>query len=532
MNGIVWTEALFAQLLNSAPDALLIVDGSGTIVYANQQTERVFGYAPSAVVGEKLEILLPERYRRRHATLREGYWGSPRLRPMGAGLELWGRRADGTEIAVEISLSPLETSAGTFVTAAVRDISERHQAQAALERARAQAVEANRAKSEFLANMSHEIRTPLAAILGYAEMIALYCRDDGERRAYFERIQRAAGSLTTLINDILDLSKVEAGALTLEQMPMALAAEIESVLAGLEAKAARKKLSLGVHYEHPLPTYIVSDPTRFRQILANVVGNAIKFTDRGEVTLRVSATGSPQPTLAAPTHVVIDVIDTGCGLSPEQQERLFRPFAQADSSTTRRYGGTGLGLALSRRLARALGGDLTLLESAPLRGSTFRITLAAAMAAPQTDTVPRAQKELPSLRRLHVLLAEDNADTREFVVRFLTERGATVSVAVHGEEAVEKALRQRFDVILMDIQMPRLDGYSALERLREHHCTTPVVALTAHAMAEERQRCQAAGFARFLTKPVDVPALVRTIHELARDAPTAETPAVLPPTAS
>ena len=526
MKRIVWTEALLAQLLDSAPDALLIVDSSGTIVYANRQTESVFGHSPSSVVGQKMEMLLPERYRNRHAGLRTGYLASPRLRPMGAGVELWGLRADGSEVAVEVSLSPLETSSGMYLTAAIRDISDRRHAQEALERARAQAVEANRAKSEFLANMSHEIRTPLAAVLGYAEMIAFYCRDDSERRNYFERIQRAASGLTTLINEILDLSKVEAGALTLEQMPVALATEIDGVLAAHEAKASAKKLALSVRYERPLPTYILLDPTRFRQILSNVVGNAIKFTGQGEVSLRVSALGAP-----VPTHVVIDVSDSGCGLSVEQQNRLFQPFVQADSSTTRRFGGTGLGLALSRRLARALGGDLLLLESTPLRGTTFRILVAAGTPTTAPHAATSSQQPLPSLDGIHVLLAEDNPDTREFVLRFLTERGATVSIAVHGEEAVEKALGNHFDVLLMDIQMPRLDGYAALERLREHGSRAPVVALTAHAMADERQRCQKAGFDRFLTKPIDVPTLVGTLHELvARGRGVASTPITLSPT--
>jgi len=516
MDKVTWNEQIWRGLVDLAPDALVVVNNLGKIVYISSQTERLFGYERNELLGQTIEALLPERYRGKHTGQRDGYFSNPRMRPMGMGIDLFALHKNGTEFPVEISLSPLETPEGHIVTAAIRDISERKRFERELKKARETAESANRSKSEFLANMSHEIRTPLAGIIGYAEMVALYCSSETERKLYIDKIRRCADNLTELINDILDLSKVEAGALAVESVPVALVTEVEGVLNLLQTKADAKQIAVNVIYERPLPSLIYSDPTRIRQILLNLVGNGIKFTDHGSVTVKVSRVND---------QISFSIVDTGCGLTPEQQARLFQPFAQADSSTTRRYGGTGLGLALSRRLARALGGDLYIASSTFGQGSQFVFTVpigktkAAAPFEPSLHTAaPR--ESLPNLKGLKILLAEDNPDNQELIERFLTTQGAEVDSVSNGKEACRLASERTYSAILMDIQMPIMDGYEATSKIRALGLNTPVIALTAHAMVEEREKCIAAGCSGFLTKPVNVNQLTLTISELSKKVPT------------
>ncbi len=514
-----WNESIWRELVDAAPDAHLVVDREGAIVYVNAQTEKLFGFTRAELFGQPIECLVPDRFRAVHADQRDSYSRAPKLRPMGTGKELYGQRKDGSEFPVEISLSPIKSGNSQLITAAIRDITTQKAAEEALTKARETAEAANRSKSEFLANMSHEIRTPLAGIVGYAQMIALYCHNDEDRKDYVAKIQSCTHTLTALIDDILDLSKVEAGALNIESLPISVAAEVDNVLNLLQARADEKKIQLQVIYERPLPAQIISDPTRVRQILVNVIGNGIKFTEKGSVILRIGQNK---------TNIQFSITDTGCGLSREEQGRLFQSFAQADSSTTRRFGGTGLGLALSRKLARALGGELEIKESAPGRGSTFVLTLPQDQAALKIGSVDGSnlvhspKQPLPSLQGYRVLIAEDNPDNRALVARFLQESGAETTLAVNGLEALELAKANKYSAILMDMQMPVMDGYDATQRLRSERISTPVIALTAHAMNGEKEKCLSLGCQAFLTKPIDVEILVRKVHEVA--APKAHIP--------
>ncbi len=513
---IEWTEAVWRGLVESAPDALVMVDVDGTIVYVSAQTQRLFGYSREELLNQKIECLLPVRFRDRHVGQRSSYFKSLRVRPMGAGLELFGLHKSGVEIPIEISLSPLETPTGFLVTAAIRDISDRKRAQEELRKAREVAEAASRSKSEFLANMSHEIRTPLAGILGFAEMIALYCNSSEERKSYLDKIQRCADTLTELINDILDLSKVEAGALRVELLPVHIVSEIENVVGLFQNAAAEKNISFDVRYERPLPEKIVTDPTRLRQILSNLLGNAIKFTDSGGVSLRVFADKTNS------NRLCFAVKDSGVGLSPEEQKRLFQPFSQADSSTTRRFGGTGLGLALSRRLAYALDGELTLVQSARGEGSVFQLSipmhprgsLAPEGSAMEDGTADSQERSSwPRLDSIRILVAEDNPDNQEMVTRFLGEQGAIVESATNGRAALDLARSGNYHVILMDVQMPELDGNEVTRQLRRDGISTPIIALTAHAMNDEREKSFASGCNEFLTKPLNVKKLIYTVHK-------------------
>jgi signal transduction histidine kinase/HPt (histidine-containing phosphotransfer) domain-containing protein len=406
--------------------------------------------------------------------------------------------------------------------------SEREQLVADLERARADAEAANRAKSEFLANMSHEIRTPMTAILGYADLLLEPGQGPSDRLENIQTIRRNGGHLLTLVNDILDLSKIEAGKMDIEELacdPGAIVAEVASLM---QVRAAEKGVRFEVVYADPLPTRIVTDPTRLRQILLNLVGNALKFTERGSVKLVGHCRAEGQ-------RLEFDVIDSGAGMSPETMSRLFRPFTQADSSTTRVFGGTGLGLTISRRLARMLGGDISV-RSQLGEGSTFSVHVTT---GPLED-VPRAvaptfrvvDAQRPGLPRVtgSILLAEDGPDNQRLIVAILRIAGAEVEVVDNGRTAAERALERRaegrpFDLILMDMQMPVLDGYGATSYLRSQGYTGPIVALTAHAMAGDRDKCLTAGCDGHETKPVDRSALLGTVARYLR----ADVPAATPP---
>jgi signal transduction histidine kinase len=397
----------------------------------------------------------------------------------------------------------------------------------AAERERAEA--ANQAKSEFLANMSHEIRTPMTAILGFADLLM----EDGdlsrapERRVESIRtIQRNGEHLLSLINDILDLSKIEAGKLTVESVPCSPAQILADVESLMRVRADAKGIAFQIQQEGPLPESIDTDPTRLRQVLVNLVGNAVKFTEVGGVWLIARCVRGPEPRLE------FDVLDTGVGLSEEQISRLFQPFTQADASTSRRFGGTGLGLTISRRLATLLGGEVSVVESAPGAGTRFRFTLsigsldAARWVTPAHEPRPsRRQRQMTAepaaadapLGGCRILLAEDGPDNQRLIAHVLRRAGADVTLVENGRLAVDQAWdahrsEQPFELVLMDMQMPVLDGYEATALLRAQGYQGTIVALTAHAMTGDREKCLAAGCDGYTTKPID---RARLIAELA-----------------
>jgi CheY-like chemotaxis protein len=382
----------------------------------------------------------------------------------------------------------------------------------------------SQAKSEFLANMSHEIRTPMTAILGYADLLdpdsnigqplpALQTSDA------VQTIRSNANHLLTIINDILDMSKIEAGQLSVECIETSPVQVIEEVASLMQPRAKDRGIEIRIQYETAIPVSIHSDPTRLRQILLNLVGNAIKFTEVGAVTIYAAC----QPELQ---QMQFRVIDTGLGMTPEQRDLIarFEAFSQADTSTTRKFGGTGLGLRISNALASMLGGGITV-ESATGVGSTFTVTintgdlsdcellaadqtprLANSKNAPQAAQIQKPQTE-NSLQGVKILLAEDGPDNQRLVSFLLKKAGAEVSLADNGLIAVEMLERASADqlpqLVLMDMQMPELDGYQATRRLREQGFTLPIIALTAHAMASDRDKCLAAGCNDYLTKPLN-----------------------------
>ncbi|MFY9343220.1 MAG: ATP-binding protein [Planctomycetota bacterium] len=406
---------------------------------------------------------------------------------------------------------------------------------AELAAARDAADAANRTKTAFLANISHELRTPMTAILGYSELALDDARAPEQRqggREAIDTIRRNAQAMVTIVNDLLDMSKLEAGKLAVERIECSPLHVVADVLTLLRQKAAARRATLASKVLNPVPLTITSDPLRLRQVLVNLVDNAIKYAPDGSVTIEVSLDEGAAPTL----HFAI--VDTGVGMAPEVLARLFQPFEQADASTTRRYGGTGLGLAISRQLARLLGGDIVV-QSEVGKGTRFLVTLPAEPlagvprvlalpeAAPSPERSAGPQRD-PRLADARVLLVEDGPDNQRLIRHVLERAGCRVEVAGNGQECLDRlaAGGAPFDLVLMDMQMPVMDGLTATRLLRQRSFDLPIVALTANAMQDDRAACFAAGCDAFLSKPIDRPRLFSTIGQLvaARDRTAAPRP--------
>jgi len=414
------------------------------------------------------------------------------------------------------------------------EIERRRAVENELRAAKDVADHASQSKTFFLANASHELRTPLGIIIGYANLL----RDDTlSPEAHFEfsdRILTNGVGLTRIIDDLLDLTKVEAGHLQFQSERFSLREFFVDLMAGFNLKAKQKEIGLKFIQDRSLPEEIATDISRLRQVLTNIIGNAIKFTDVGSVTVTIGST----PPVDGSAQLQVLVQDSGIGMTDSDRQLIFQPFSQGQQDERKRMAGTGLGLALSRQLARHMGGDISLVQTAPGLGSLFKITIGYTIVAktPWSEDLLQRERsmprlispapmitidapvvgEAPSLEGLQVLFVEDNTDNQYLVQRALSAAGANVTLANDGEQGVEKALAQSFDIVLMDLQMPVMDGKSACQFLRKRQYLKPIIAITAHAMREERERCLALGFSEYVTKPVRVDRLIATIkHTLA-----------------
>ena len=401
-------EEHFRSVVDAAPNAMLMVDRGGVITLVNAQTERLFGYTREELLGSPVERLVPERFRSGHGALREGFHRVPSARSMGAGRDLFGIHKDGTEIPIEIGLNPLSTPEGEFVLASVIDITERkHAEEMRLQRDRA--VDASKLKSQFVATMSHELRTPLNAIIGAAELLGATNLDDRQRRLV-EAVDDSAEALLALISSILDFSKIEAGKVDLESRDFELEAVIAGAAALLAPAALEKGLTFHTYVDPLIPSVLRGDQVRLRQIVLNLIGNAVKFTARGRVVVRAIAAG----TTSRSARVRFEVQDSGIGISRQTIGKLFEPFVQADSSSSRLYGGTGLGLSISKRLVELMDGEIGV-SSEPGSGSTFWFT---------ADFVrPSAAASSRHIYGVRVLVVGADEDFREIVSRYVESWG-------------------------------------------------------------------------------------------------------------
>ncbi len=383
--------------------------------------------------------------------------------------------------------------------------------------ARREAEDLARVKSEFLANMSHEIRTPLNGVLGFAQIGLRASEGRGKAQEHFRKIIDSGKLLMGVINDILDFSKLEAGRLQVEAVPFELAPVLREPIELLRERAAVQGLALGLELAADLPSHCVGDALRLQQILLNLLSNAVKFTERGQVILSASLRGE---------RLEFAVADSGIGMTPEQQARLFKAFTQADATTTRRFGGTGLGLVISKRLAALMGGEISVASQFGV-GSTFRVSLpyiAAPHAAPAVEPGGAGALRTPQLSGLRLLIAEDNAVNRMLLQELLDGEGCTLDLVADGQEAVD-AVRGAgigaYDLVLMDVQMPVMNGLDATRALHALDPDLPVVGQTGYAQAEEREKCRQAGMVDQLTKPLDPALLVTTARKWARGGKSA-----------
>ena len=521
-------NARFANIVQIAADAIIGIDDTQRIHLFNREAERTFGYAAEEVIGEPLSILLPERFTKAHGfQVRMFGEGAPLPAGHGGGRrEVFGRRKDGSEFPAEISLSLLVEEGHTTYTAILRDITERRKAEAMLIEAKVMAEKATRAKSDFLANMSHEIRTPLNAIVGLSHL-ALKTDLTPKQRDYLGKVQDAGHALLNVINDILDFSKIEAGKMEVESAPFRLDTVLELVESLNAVKADEKGVKLRFSLPPAVPLHLVGDGTRLGQVLLNLVNNAVKFTEKGWVEVRVEVVERSLD-LAA---LRFSVQDTGIGLDREQTGRLFQSFSQADSSTTRRFGGTGLGLAISKKLVELMGGEISV-QSAPGKGSTFQFILPVGIGQDQPASRESGDRVsgggLPTggadatrgPARGRILLVEDNEINRQVAREILASEGFTVEIACDGQEAVGKVeAGGQYDAILMDVQMPVMDGIEATRRIRRLNPGIPVLAMTAHALDPERQRCLDVGMVDHISKPFDPDQLLGTLRKWIGEAP-------------
>ncbi|MDD5390633.1 MAG: response regulator [Gallionellaceae bacterium] len=489
-------DARTSAMLRTMLDGVVHIDQRGTILSVNDAMLSMFGYEEEELVGRNVKMLVPEPHRGAHDGYLARYQETRVPRIIGQRREVQGQRKDGSLVPMDLMVNEMVDDAGSTFIGLLRDISEYKATMRALEDALSTAQAASEARSRFLANMSHEIRTPINAVLGFSQLCLRGVEMPPRGRDYVSKIHRAAESLLGVVNDILDFSKIEAGKLTMEHIPFALDEVLERVASLFSLKAREKGLEFAVGALPGVPRGLRGDPLRLGQVLTNLVGNALKFTERGEISVLVEAL----PARAGLVALRFSVRDSGLGMNEAQQAALFTAFSQADSSTTRRFGGTGLGLAIARQLVERMGGNIEV-KSAPGQGSTFTFTANFGMEEEEAASAPTAGDTPLSDKR--ILVVEDNAIMLKLLSQSLTTFGCLATGVKSGEEALEK-LRQDADfaAVLMDWRLPGQDGLATARRMRELGLAMPVILVTGDEPEAARGQAREGDIQAFLAKPV------------------------------
>jgi PAS domain S-box-containing protein len=492
-------EERFRLAVEAAPAAMIMVDQRGKIVLVNALTQQLLGFTRGELVGQSIDQLVPPRYRDRHAEYRAGFIADSRQRPMGGGRELYVLRKDGSEVPVEIGLSPLETADGRFVLAAVTDITQRRQAASALQ-------EADRRKDEFLAMLAHELRNPLGAITNAAQLLKQLGPPEGNLRWARDVIERQAAHLARIVDDLLDVSRISRGQIILRREPILLASAVSLALetAGPLMESRSQRFSSAAAAD---AIWVEGDATRLAQVIENLLSNASRYTEPGgAISLVLQREAS---------DAVVKVRDTGIGIAAEILPRVFDLFVQAERTPDRAPGGLGLGLTLARRLTEMHGGRLEAFSAGPGQGSEFvvRLPLLAEEPRAETHARPGSVRVQETVKR-RILVVDDNADSAEALALALCVTGHEVRMAADGPSALVAAVEFRPQVVLLDIGLPGMDGYEVGRQLREERACegTVLVALTGYGQDDDRRRSRAAGFDHHLVKPVTPDAILAVLR--------------------
>ncbi|HKR05989.1 MAG TPA: ATP-binding protein [Bacteroidia bacterium] len=503
------TENIFRLALEAAPKAMLMMDGNGKIIFINRMAEKLFGYSRNELIGKNIMILIPQRL---HDNF-PGYWSILMNGDLSyesrTALNLWGINKNGNEFAVDIDISFFETEAGILVLSSIMDITQSKKDEEQLREAKEKAEQMSMARQEFLSVMSHEMRTPLNAVVGISHLLA-----EGdltpEQEENISILQFSAQNLLSLINNILDFSKIESGMLQLEQIDFNFNQLIRRVMDSFRHNAQEKQVRLNLQTEMDIPEILNGDPARLTQVLTNLLHNAIKFTEQGEVRLAVRAVSEDTEKI----RIYFEISDTGIGIENDRLEEIFDSYTQAKPSITRQFGGSGLGLTICKKLVKIMGGEIRV-KSKVNTGSVFSFDLEFTLGS-------RGEQKLISHRHEHdfdltgirVLLVEDNVTNRALAKKFITRWGALVDTAENGMVAVKKVNESPYDLVLMDLQMPVMDGYKANRIIRDLGYTSeklPVIALSAYILDEVKTKVRASGMNDYLSKPIDPHELYRKI---------------------
>ena len=505
-------DALKSAMLSTALDAIITIDGEGMVCEYNLAAEQIFGYSYEEVLGQEMAaLIIPEKYREGHRNGMKMWHQTGEGPVLGTRLEIEAQNKKGKVFPIELAITPLNLKDKTLFTGFIRDITERQENEEALRAARSEAESANTAKSRFLANMSHEIRTPLNAIINLNSLL-LDSNLDTEQERLAMAANQGGVALSTLLDGILDFSKIEAGQMTLRIQTFNLHGIIQQLQALFLPLTEKTGLRFIIVIDKDVPEWVDGDETMLRQVLLNLIGNAIKFTQSGSVTVTL------EPDKGGGTLFRID--DTGMGVEPDYVGQLFDEFSQADSSLTRKHGGTGLGLPISRSLVELMGGKI---NYAPREegGSSFEFVI------PLVEVDRSGMQELSSSTpteqiSARVLVAEDSLGSQMVAEALLKKAGCEVRLANDGAEAVKAVSEEHFDVVLMDLSMPNMDGMEATRRIRAmkgKRSTVPIIALTANAFTDDREKCLEAGMNDFVAKPIDIKSLLaRIVHWIPMDA--------------